>query len=84
MQTTKYIRHAIKGFVLWDVITEVSHLQMATQMFGGVAELYSAGFVMWAQGRPVCNGFSGSLGVGCKPGDSEALARQLHLEARAA
>ena len=53
-------------------------------MFGGVAELYSAGFVMWAQGRPVCNGFSGSLGVGCKPGDSEALARQLHLEARAA
>lgn len=79
MQTTKYVRHSFMGFFLWDAISEVTHLQMATQLGMNMADLHSAGFVQWHGGQPLCTGLSASLGLGCKPGDSVALMRQLGI-----
>ena len=79
MQTTKYIRHNVFGFTLWDAISSVTHVQMATAMGWLLADLHSAGFVAFHGGMPLCTGLSGSLGIGVKPGDSHALMRQLGI-----
>ena len=54
-------------------------MQLVLQMGLQQADLYSAGFVQWHAGQPLCTGFSASLGLGCKPGDSVALMKQLGI-----
>lgn len=78
MLNTKFIRHKVRGFVLWDAITEISHLDMVQRLGFAEHEIHSAGFVGFdAAGHPVCQGHSGSLNLGSTAADTPALRRQL-------
>lgn len=80
MLNTKYIRHAVRGFVLWDSITEISHLDMVQRLGFAEHEMRSAGFVRIDEhGLPVCEGHSGSLNLGADRADTAALRRQLGI-----
>lgn len=79
MQTTKYVRHAVKGFFLWDALSDVTHWQLVRALGMNQADIYSAGFVQWHGGQPRCTGVSTSLGIGSKPSDSAALMGQLGI-----
>ncbi len=78
MFNTKYIRHRVRGLVLWASITAISHADMAERLAWPAAELHSAGFVFLDErALPVCTGHSGSLNMGAVPSDTQALRRQL-------
>ena len=77
MQTTRYVRHPVKGFILWDGLSDITHLQMTQALGWAAADLHSAGFVQYHGGMPLCTGLSGSLGIGSQPGDTRALLAQL-------
>ena len=79
MQTTRYIRHGFKGFVLWDALSDITHWQMARALGWTVPDLHSAGFLAYQDGMPVCGGLSVSLGLGSQPGDTRALLVQLGI-----
>lgn len=79
MLTTKYIRHPVKGFVLWDALSDISHLQMSVLLNWPATTLHSAGFVQYEGGTPRCTGLSASLELGCNPGDTRALLVQLGI-----
>jgi hypothetical protein len=82
MLNTKFIRHKVRGFVLWDAITEISHLDMVQRLGFAEHEIHSAGFVgVDATGQPYCTGNSGSLNLGSTAADTPALRRQLGLPA---
>ena len=85
MLNTKFIRHRTRGFVLWDAITEISHLEMVQRLGFQEHEIHSAGFVsIDPAGLPVCNGHSGSLNLGSNAADTPALRRQLGIQQGAA
>lgn len=79
MLTTRYLRHPFKGFVLWDALSDITHLQMSQALGWPIADLRSAGFVQCTGGMLLCTGLSGSLGIGSHPGDTRALLAQLGM-----
>ena len=81
MLNTKFIRHRTRGFVLWDAITEISHLDRVQRLGFAEHEISSAGFVrIDPTGLPECTGHSGSLNLGSTVADTPALRRQLGIE----
>lgn len=80
MTMVKYVQHQAFGFVLFSSLTGPTHKEMAAALSTlRPGRVLSAGFVIWANGRPHCGGVSESLGVESQPGDSVALAAQMGL-----
>lgn len=83
MSTTelKYARHSEIGFVLWARQDDLwhSHIGATVRRVGG--EIISAGFATLAGGVAQCWGESESLKIKSRKDDSEALAKQLGLDA---
>lgn len=76
----KYVQHSVAGFILWPADTDLYHAHI-----GKIARAATQGSVLSAgfctlSGGVKCFGKSESLGISSRPGDSEALARQLGLE----
>lgn len=84
METHKYIRHEIQGFILWPrtVRDDVWHNRMASFVTNECAggKIISAGSVRFDHtGKPQCYGRSESLNINSLPEDSELLAKQLGI-----
>lgn len=76
----KYVRHEYVGFVLWPKTQLLWHSHIGNLLEDRTSgKILSAGFVNFVNGLPICSGYSESLGVDSKDGDSEALAKQLGL-----
>ncbi|KKN12770.1 hypothetical protein LCGC14_1013090 [marine sediment metagenome] len=69
----KYVRHKEKGMVIFPNKHNEGwwHLHMAQLL--GKGDIISAGFIIFREGKFVCEGYSKSLGLGPAPDDNEEL-----------
>lgn len=77
----KYIRHSNLGFVLWPRTDDLWHSHVGALVCQVPGKIESAGFASVAGGVARCWGESESLNIASQKGDSEALAKQLGLDA---
>jgi hypothetical protein len=77
----KYVRHSSLGFVLWPKSDDLWHSHMGALLRRVPGEIVSAGFAIVAAGIVNCYGRSESLDISSVEGDSDALAKQLGLDA---
>jgi hypothetical protein len=79
----KYLRHSVRGFILWPSDHEMfhSHVAQTLERQYQAGSIVSAGFAFISQSGVTCMGESESLGLKSLPEDTDLLALQLGIPA---